>query len=282
MNVYQWTLCFALYSLAGWVCESAWVSIGTRKLTNRGFLAGPYIPLYGFGALVILFFCAPLKAYPWLVFIVAVAASSALEYCTGWMLETLFHMRWWDYSKRKFNLHGRIYLLNSLLFGVMGVAVTYMIHPSTVRMIQAMRPAAQRILAVGFSVVFLADLAHTLVNVLGLRKRMAALRGYAQELANLKAAGEWLDPLDLHGSTEKLRALLANNSGDALSAAVLEKLDTLIARHKASGRLFHAFPNLASRDSGAELETLRKKWMDNHAARRKRGRHVLKKKESSK
>lgn len=278
-SIVRFILYFALYSFIGWVCESTWVSLGTRKPTNRGFLTGPYIPVYGFGAMLILYLCMPLKAYPWLVFIVAVVATSALEYFTGWLLETLFHMRWWDYSKRRFTINGRIYLGNSLLFGVMGLAMIYLLNPMAEQFIQGMRLAAQRIVAIGFSVVFLADFAYSLSNVLGLRKRMSALRVYVQELLEFKTLGDWLDPLDLQASTEKLRALHAKDGDDAVLTAILEKLDTLIARRRGSLRLLHAFPSLTSRDLTVELETLRKKWIDNHAARRKR-RQSTKKKES--
>ena len=101
-------LLFLLYSFVGWVCEEIWVSTLYRKIEKRGMLAGSVCPIYGFGALIILF-----AVYPWRgtwvrLFIASAVCASALEYFSSWLLETLFHTKWWDYSKQRFNLNGRV------------------------------------------------------------------------------------------------------------------------------------------------------------------------------
>ena len=270
-------LYFSLYAIAGWVCESIWVSVGTRKVVNRGFLAGPYCPIYGFGALLILLTCVPLKAYPPLVFVVAMLAATVLEYFTGWLLETLFHTRWWDYSKRKFNLKGRICLRNALLFGLMGVAVTYLLDPLAEQLIGALSPGLQSALAWTMVAILAADLAHTLYTLLGLQRRLKTLRGYVQELARYNEEYSWLDLRDLHGSVERLRGVCEADAHNEAAQAILAKLDDLTARRKQSMRLLKAFPTLAHKDLGAELVMLREKWT-REIAERKAARKAQKEK----
>ena len=127
-------LCFIIYSFLGYICEVIYVFIITKKLTNRGFLYGPLVPIYGFGALLILGVFFPLRSItswyqPILVFIVGFLLTSILEYLASFFIELIFHMRLWDYSKHKFNINGRVCLLNSSLFAILVLLVFYLIHP---------------------------------------------------------------------------------------------------------------------------------------------------------
>ena len=125
----DYVLYFFAYSFLGWVCECLYCGIPARRFINRGFLEGPYCPIYGWGALIVIFALTPLRDYPPLLFLGAMIFTSVLEYVTSWLMEKLFHSKWWDYSERPFNLNGRICLLNSFLFGVMGLVVMYVVHP---------------------------------------------------------------------------------------------------------------------------------------------------------
>ena len=123
---------FYIYSLLGWLVESTYCSLFAKPKPhwiNRGFLYGPFCPIYGFGALIVLLVLWPLRDLPLIVFIASIGLTSALEYITSVILEKLFHTRWWDYSTKRFNLAGRVCLKNSLMFGVMGLVLVYMIHP---------------------------------------------------------------------------------------------------------------------------------------------------------
>ena len=122
-------LTFCLYSFLGWVCESIYCSIGERKLINRGFLNGPVCPVYGFGAVIVVKLLTPFENNLVLLFLTGMAATSVLEYITGFLLETLFHTKWWDYSGRKCNIHGRVCLRNSLLFGGLSVIAMKLVNP---------------------------------------------------------------------------------------------------------------------------------------------------------
>ena len=126
----KYFLVFIIYSFSGWVMETLWVSWCNKRLVDRGFLIGPYCPIYGFGALLIVLFLGKLSFSPILVFLMTVFVCGALEYFASWIMEKIFKARWWDYSNVKFNLNGRICLKNLIAFGVMGLAVIYIINPN--------------------------------------------------------------------------------------------------------------------------------------------------------
>lgn len=124
-----------VYSFIGWCCESTFVSIGQKKWVNSGFLNGPFVPIYGFGAVLGLFFLTPLIQYPLLVFILGILITSTLEYFTSWLMEVTLHVRWWDYSHYKYHINGRVCLLNSFLFGIMSLVLLYGVHPYVVQLV---------------------------------------------------------------------------------------------------------------------------------------------------
>lgn len=124
-------LYFIIYSFLGYLCEVIYVSIGNKKITDRGFLYGPICPVYGYGALVLIlslnYFYENNMWY--FVFIFGIIITSLLEYFTGFLLEKIFNIRLWDYSNYKFNINGRVCLKNSFLFGIMALVVFYFVQP---------------------------------------------------------------------------------------------------------------------------------------------------------
>ena len=120
---------FLVYSFLGYLSEVAYCSIGQHRLVNRGFLYGPWLPIYGFGGLLVVIFLDPVSQWPPLVFVLAFLLTSLLEYFTSWALERLFSVKLWDYSRMKVNINGRVCLLNSTLFGIMGLALEYVVYP---------------------------------------------------------------------------------------------------------------------------------------------------------
>lgn len=120
---------FFIYSVLGWLIESTYVGIKQNKFTNRGFFIGPYCPIYGFGSLIIILYLEQYKNNIITVFLLAILLCSTLEYITSYLMEKLFHARWWDYSKEKFNLNGRICGKNALLFGIGGLFIIYIAQP---------------------------------------------------------------------------------------------------------------------------------------------------------
>ncbi len=129
-SLYQLFIYFFLYSFLGWCSEVIFATLKTGKFVNRGFLNGPVCPIYGTGVVLLLLCLMPLKKYPWAVFFVSVILCSALEFLTGFVLEKIFHKKWWDYSNRKFNIGGFICPEMSLLWGIAAIAVLYGIQPT--------------------------------------------------------------------------------------------------------------------------------------------------------
>ena len=120
---------FSLYSVGGWVIESIYRSFCEKKIVLTGFLHGPYCPIYGFGTMIIILFLSPLKEYPVLLFLSGVIILTLWEYVIGIYLEKIFHKKYWDYSHTRFNINGRICLVNSIYWGVLSVAFLEVIHP---------------------------------------------------------------------------------------------------------------------------------------------------------
>lgn len=161
MHIYswnEWITFFFLYSFMGWLWESAYVSVRERKPVNRGFLRLPLLPLYGFGALSILALSLPFRGNAAAQFFAGMFAATILEYFTGWAMEKLFRMRYWDYSRMKLNLNGYICAAASLLWGVFTLLLIYGIHPFIERLVlDALNPLADYILVGGLSVLFAVD-----------------------------------------------------------------------------------------------------------------------------
>ncbi len=119
---------FWFFSILGWFLEVIVCSICDKKLVNRGFLIGPYCPIYGFGSLIMLII-SPYKDHLFVCFILALTLCSALEYFASYLMEKLFKIRWWDYSHDAFNINGRICLRNAIAFGALGVIFTRFLYP---------------------------------------------------------------------------------------------------------------------------------------------------------
>lgn len=133
----QWVLFFFFYCLCGWVWESCYVSVRQRRWVNRGFLHGPLLPIYGCGAVIILVSAIRVQDSLWLIWLFGMVSATILEYFTGTAMESLFHVRYWDYSNQKCNLNGYICLTSSLAWGVFSILLVRVVHPPVARMILA-------------------------------------------------------------------------------------------------------------------------------------------------
>lgn len=124
-NIVIWLV---LYSVVGWIYETSICSFDQRKYVRRGFLYGPYCPIYGFGAVLDIMILGKLEN-PIQLFFGGAVLACLLEYFTAWLLESLFHSKWWDYSKWKFNIKGRVCVIGAVVFGMFSVALIKVIHP---------------------------------------------------------------------------------------------------------------------------------------------------------
>lgn len=120
---------FLFYSFIGWLIEVFCKFITEKRFINRGFLIGPYLPIYGCGALFITIMLTRYKSDPFLLFCMSLFSCSVLEYITSYLMEKILKARWWDYSHSSFHINGRICLTNSLLFGIGGVCIVEWINP---------------------------------------------------------------------------------------------------------------------------------------------------------
>lgn len=109
-KAFQWLFFFYMYCFFGWCFESAYVSAKSRKLVNRGFMRGPFLPLYGSGAIMMLVVSMPFQENIFMTYIAGVIGATTLEYVTGVAMEALFKVRYWDYSNQRFNFQGHICL----------------------------------------------------------------------------------------------------------------------------------------------------------------------------
>lgn len=148
---------FFIYSVIGWIAESSFVAIKTKKFTDRGFLIGPYCPVYGCGALAMVFYLEQYRSNALTVFILGVVICSVIEYFTSYVMEILFKARWWDYSNRKFNLNGRVCGENALLFGFGALFVVYVCQPIFVNLLQIIPSKILLFISVFVFICFLSD-----------------------------------------------------------------------------------------------------------------------------
>ena len=126
---------FIIYSFIGWLMEVTLTLVEDKKLINRGFLIGPYCPIYGTGCLLLITLLNKYKNDIVILFIMSIVICSILEYTTSYVMEKLFKARWWDYSRFKFNINGRICLETMIPFGLLGVLVVYYINPFLLKII---------------------------------------------------------------------------------------------------------------------------------------------------
>lgn len=245
---------FVAYCFIGWVMESIFHTVWERKLVNRGFLNGPYVPIYGFGALLVLNVLEPFQAHWYIVFPVSIILATTLEYVTGWAMEKLFHNRWWDYSMFPFNLHGRICLVFSLGWGVLCLILVYIVSPFVDHMILLPPRPVSVTIAIVLFLTMLTDLVLTIRATVDLNKT--------------------LERLDTIGTLAKARRdEFADNIQQRL--AVMTKAFVLWrGQAKALGyiqrRLLRAFPSMRSQNYQESIDRLRA-WV----IKRRRPRFVL-------
>ena len=127
-RAFQWLFIFYTYCFLGWCFESAFVSIKSKKWINRGFMRGPFLPLYGSGATMMLVVSMPFRDHIVLTYIAGCIGATVLEYITGVAMEALFKVRYWDYSNRPFNFQGQICLRSTLTWGFFTVLMTRVMH----------------------------------------------------------------------------------------------------------------------------------------------------------
>ena len=183
-------LMFFSYAVLGWCMEVTCKLVQFHRFINRGFLIGPYCPIYGVGAVAISLLLSGYTGDPAVLFCMSMIICSILEYFTSWIMEKLFHARWWDYSNRKFNLNGRICLNTMIPFGLLGLLMMYAINPALISLIDRLSPMARHALCGVLAAGFVTDLVVSTTILAHVRREASALdRDNTEEMsARVRAA----------------------------------------------------------------------------------------------
>lgn len=292
MDLYLVLCYFVIYAFLGWCTEVVFAAVDTGKFVNRGFLNGPICPIYGFGVVIIVILLMPVKENITMLFFGSVALTSALELVTGWLLERLFHTKWWDYSDIPFNIGGYICLKFSFMWGIACMVILNVIHPIIQDFVSRVDFEAGKIILGTALATTAVDLTATVQSVLSLNKQLKQINFMASKIKalsdeigeilysesmsfiekseELKAAftegklsiNELMEKKisEANGSVARLKAILTEktskkNSEKLLHARKLEELmGTSFFGQK---RLLHAFPNLKSTKYSQALEELK-------------------------
>lgn len=160
----RYTLYFVIYSLLGAIAETTFRLITEQHLYGvHGFLHIPILPIYGFGALIILFIAQKIRN-PIGLFIVGTIAATVLEFVTSWLIEIIFHERIWDYTDKVFDAWGRVSLETSLIFGLGGLVVVYVIHPLIAKYVKRVPKRATIMIALAIGVVLIVNVISSVIE----------------------------------------------------------------------------------------------------------------------
>ena len=287
MNALYLTLAyFLIYSFLGWCCEVIYCTLNSGTFVNRGFLNGPYCPIYGFGMVGILALLEPVFDNMPLLFLGATLITSSIELAGGWILYKLFHARWWDYSKKPFNLGGYICAEFSLIWGLATLGVIKFLHPVVTLLVTRMIPDFLKWPFVILGCLIMAvDTAASAATAVGLNRKLKelddlnkALRRHSDVLSNILGATAFT--VDQIKDEQQLQLLLgkaeaAQRLGE-LKEEAGQRLEDLRADLKANAarrsqlmkrlggphlvgphRMLDAFPSLKSSDYSEALSLLR-------------------------
>lgn len=165
MALYDMVFWFFMYSTYGWCYETIFCSIQNGTFINRGFLFGPYLPIYGFGAIFVILLLHK-KMNKMKQFLLSMVVTTALEYVTSYLLEVIFDKTWWNYNNYTIQLHGRICLQASLLFGVLSVLLINYIHPYVKKLTDKISKKVKIMVSIALACGILTDFLFSVIGVL--------------------------------------------------------------------------------------------------------------------
>lgn len=244
-NLLHFSTYLILYSFAGWVLESVSKTIAQRKFVNSGFLKGPFCPIYGFGAIIMLTCLSFLKENLVLLFIAAFFVLSIWEYCVGLFLEKVFKTKYWDYSSLKFNIHGRVALKNSIYWGVLGVIFICLIHPFVEKYVLLIPKDILLYSNIIIGIAMIVDVIISSINV----SKFETTVGKLNELTdNIKE--KLLELKELKLSAKAKTAEIEKSSIESVEKVIKElkiaQVKLKIRIYKQANRLKKAFPSMKS------------------------------------
>jgi len=251
-------LIFIMFSMVGWVSEVLYVGIfHEHKFVNRGFLFGPLCPVYGFGGIVILLL-PPSLYQTWVpLFFASMILCTIVEYFVSWVMEKMFHTRWWDYSHYKFNINGRICLLNSVLFGFLGLGVIRFVYPQMLRLLNWMGDFVVMVSADSIALLLTIDIFFTIHKLVDFSASMEKIKVFSDSLRDHYGNEAWFRG---ESFSEMLACVkeYAESHKDKISQSLLEKIERFQnARNHAAESFMAHFPTMKSIQYKDELEHLK-------------------------
>ena len=219
----QWLLFFYIYCFLGWCIESTYVSIKTKKLVNRGFLSAPLLPIYGTGAIIILVTTLPFIMNPILVFFMSIISATLLELVVGYSMESLFKVRYWDYSNNYKNYKGYICLKSSIFWGFLGILMTYLVHDIISSSITMFSINIVNIITIVISIFFVVDTIRSFNAAYGFGVVISTNAILMAELEELKKK-----LIEISESKDEIRVMIYEKTSD-VKANFKEMLDTALS-----------------------------------------------------
>lgn len=234
---------FTIYSFLGWLAETIYCFITDKKFTYRGFLYGPVCPIYGFGGVIVSKFLHGIEGNPIKVFFGGMILASILEYITSYILEKLFHMKWWDYSHHKFNINGRVCLLNSTLFGLLSVFIVEVLEPMLRDSVSSIPSSIIYPLSTIIIIAFIVDLTFTVAHLIHLKDHLSRLKNIKNDLKELNI--EFKQFTEIEYEKIKIEIEMRRKHGQNIKKLneLMMKLDLLKAEAKQNRRILRAFPH---------------------------------------
>ena len=217
-ELYFIALYFFVYGFLGWCTEVAFAAWKEHRFVNRGFLNGPICPVYGIGVTLVVHFLSPYRSNLIILYITSTILVTALERLTGFILERVFHNKWWDYSNMPLNLNGYVCLLFSLIWGVACVLIVDFIHPVIHKLLLYIPVIVGVIILIILGIGMFADLYVTASGILKMNKRLAAMQEIADELHEIS---------DKIGENIYKNTIAAMETQDAIKDSVTEKQEEL-------------------------------------------------------
>lgn len=211
--LYNYAAYFFIYGFLGWCVEVTFKALQKGILQNRGFLNGAICPIYGFGVCAVLLLLRPFEDKLWVLYLGSVAVTSALELVTGFLMDKLFHKRWWDYSKMPLNIHGYVCLLFSLVWGIACVLLVKVIHPLIANLVALVPHVLGVVILCVLTATFIADSVLTVLTVLKLNKK---IRQIDEMSARIKAQSDKLTAV-LYKNAIKVGTKTEEKFGDQIS-----------------------------------------------------------------
>lgn len=181
-----WLFFFYFYCFLGWVWETCYVSVRKAMWVNRGFIHGPFLPIYGSGAIVVLLFTLNFRTNAELVFVVGMASATLLEYFTGAAMEKMFHVRYWDYTGKPLNLNGHICALSSFAWGLFSVALTLYMHNPIERFALSMNQNLLEVIVFLLTVYISIDMAESMREAFNLKELLVSLESSNEDFRHFQ------------------------------------------------------------------------------------------------